>query len=154
VASIHSIVRQPLERVYGDEKIDYIRVPARRAALIAGHGIEGDLKAGHHPDRNLNLLSLEWLETLGARGWKTEPGQFGEQIIVAGLAIETLDPGTRLRLGPQAVIEISKPRTGCVRFEAAQGRPRKGIEPLGVMARVLEGGEIQIGDAVAPLVNT
>ena len=148
MATIHSIVHHPLDRSYEGEKHEYIRVPLQGATLIAQHGIDGDQKAGHHPDRNLNLLSLEWLEGLAAQGFRTAPGQFGEQIIVAGMAMERLQPGVRLSLGKHAIIEISKLRTGCERFEAAQGRPRKGIEPLGALARVVEGGAIEVGDEV------
>jgi len=153
MATIHSIMVQPLDRPYKAERADYIRVPLATARLIAGQGIEGDRKAGGNPDRNLNLVSLEWLQSLAPRGYRTQPGEFGEQLIVSGMAIETLQPGTRLQLGEDVIIEISKPRTACDRFEAAQqGKPRHDAEPLGVMARVITGGTIKLGDTVRSLV--
>ena len=149
--SIHSIVYQPRDRRYGKRKGDYIRVALGGARLIPQHGIEGDQKAGHHPERNLNLLSLEWLNGLQAQGYKTAPGQFGEQIIVSGLAVEELAPGARLQLGDEAIIEITKLRTGCDRLAAAQTTSLdkiEGLGALGAMARVITGGLIAVGDEV------
>jgi len=41
-------------------------------------------------------------------------------------------------------------RHGCERFEAIQGRPREqAAGRLGVMARVVVGGPIRVGDPVA-----
>jgi MOSC domain-containing protein YiiM len=146
--SIYSIVYLPLDQEYQDRDGDYIRHPLQRAKLIAEHGIEGDQKAGHNPDRHLNLISREWLAAVQPKGYKTAPGQFGEQIIVEGLAVEQLEPGDRLQLGSDALIEVTKLRNGCERLEAAQGKSREGLGPLGAMARVITGGEIKVGDPV------
>jgi MOSC domain-containing protein YiiM len=149
--TIFSIVHHPLDRQYENRDGDYIRVPLQEAQLLEGHGIDGDQKAGHHPDRQLNLLSKEWLEAVHPKGYHTEPGQFGEQIILEGVAVEALEPGARLQLGRAAVIEITKLRTGCERLEAAQGQSIRGLGPLGALARVISGGAIRVGDGVLVL---
>jgi MOSC domain-containing protein YiiM len=151
MASIYSIVYQPKDQVYGERPDEYIRVPIQRASLIVGHGIEGDQKAGHQPDRQLNLLSQEWLMALQPKGYKIGPGQFGEQIIISGIAVESLEPGVRLQLGQEAWIEVTKSRTGCDRLELAQGQTIKGLGPMGVMAKVIIGGAIAVGDPVTIL---
>ena len=138
---------QPPDREYDNRRGDYIRVPVATARLVAGHGIEGDRKAGHHPDRQVNVISAEWLAARAAEGFRAAPGQFGEQIVVEGLALETLPLGTRLALG-EAVLEVVSRRTGCKRLVAAQGRPIAGIGPVGVMARVISGATVAVGDAV------
>lgn len=148
MAFLSSIVYLPVGQEYEDHMSDYIRVPAQQVNLIANHGIEGDQKAGHNPERQLNLLSQEWLDRVAALGYRTAPGQFGEQIIVSGLAVEQLQPGTRLQLG-STIIEVSKARTGCSRFEAAQGKSVEGLGALGVLARVITGGSISVGDPVS-----
>jgi MOSC domain-containing protein YiiM len=150
MAHIFSIVYQPEGMDYGDEREDYIRLPLENAELIPGHGIKGDQKGSSHPDRQLNLLSWEWLQELAPQGYRTEPGQFGEQLIVQGMQLMDLQPGDRLRLGSQAVIEITKPRNGCNRLEAAQrGKPVVGhLGPLGMMAKVIQGGPVRVGDPV------
>lgn len=151
MAAIYSIVYKPSERPDENRSGEYLRVPLRQAALVAGKGIEGDHKGGHSPDRQLNLLSWEWLEALVEKGYKTGPGQFGEQMIISGLAVETLAPGTRLQLGDQATIEVVKARTGCSRLEAAQEKTILGLGPLGVLAQVITGGVVKIGDSVKVL---
>jgi MOSC domain-containing protein YiiM len=151
MAEIYSIVYQPLDREYDGRNDDYIRDPLAEAELVAGHGIRGDRKAGHNLNRQVNLLSRAWLAMAAERGYRTEPGQFGEQIIVEGLDLIALPPGTRLQLGDTALLEIVKGRTGCERLEAAQGKSIAGLGPIGVLARVVSGGPIRVGDPVAVL---
>ena len=128
----------------------FTRLPLQSVQLVEGYGIEGDRKGGH-PDRQLNIMAQESLTELGAEGFMTEPGQMGEQIIVSGLAhnLNTLPEGTRLQFGDEAVIELAKPRTGCERFEAIQGKPPStAAGRLGMMARVIHSGSIRIGDSI------
>jgi MOSC domain-containing protein YiiM len=152
MAQIYSITYQPVDQSYEGERFSaFIRVPVEEARLIAGHGIEGDAKAGRNPRRQLNLLSYEWLEGLRQQGYQTEPGAFGEQMIIRGLDVLTLQPGERLRLGNGACIEITKPRTGCTRLEAAQGVPipKEALKAgIGVLATVITSGVIRVGDSV------
>lgn len=146
MGSIFSIVYKP-ERI--DSATAYNRVRLEQATLVAGHGIEGDLKGGH-PKRQLNVMSYETLQALGGDGFQVEPGQMGEQIIVSGFDVDALPGGSRVRLGADAVIEIVEPREGCDRFQVIQGKSPEAIQGrMGVIARVITGGAIQVGDAVA-----
>ena len=154
MAQIYSIVYQPEDSPFLDSQPDYVRVSLEKATLIAGHGIQGDQKAGHHPDRQLNLLSYEWLQKVGKQGYRTKPGEFGEQIILTGVELEALDQGARLQIGSQAVVEIVKPRTGCDRLQAAQPMPVKDLGSVGMMGRVVQGGEIHTGDVVRLIAET
>jgi MOSC domain-containing protein YiiM len=151
MAQIYSIVYQPQNMKYGAHIGDYIRIPLVHARLLESYGIEGDQKGGHNSNRQLNLLSYEWLESVRSLGYRTEPGQFGEQLIVRGLEFASLNPGDRLQLGQEACIEIVKGRTGCERLEAAQGKSIAGIGSIGLLARVVAGGEIRVGDPVSVL---
>ena len=149
MSRIHSIVYQPKDRKRGERPVEYLRLPLEEATLIAGHGIEGDDKAGRSPRRQLNLLSFEWLRERKKEGYKTKPGSFGEQLIIEGLAVENLQRGDRLQLGEEACIEITLPRTGCERLEAAQGMSNKLLRGhIGMLAKVLTGGTIRVGDSV------
>lgn len=146
--SIVSIVFQPNHRTPSDRLDRFDREPLESAQLVAGHGIEGDRKAGRNPNRQVNLLSREWVEALGARGYKTGAGEWGEQVVVSGIAVEMLAAGTLLAVGPDAVLEVVKPRSGCVRLEAAQGKSIEGVGPIGTLTRVITGGRIAVGDPV------
>jgi MOSC domain-containing protein YiiM len=147
MAEITSIVYTPkgVERHPEDH---YARVPLTEANLIADFGIEGDRKGGN-PKRNLNVMCEENLSELSAEGFDTTPGQMGEQIIIRGVNLSLLNSGDRIQLG-NAVIEVINHRTGCERFEHIQEKPpAQAAKRLGVMARVVSGGAIRIGDAVA-----
>jgi molybdopterin adenylyltransferase len=132
-------VRKPQDR--------YARVAVERTPLVEFQGIAGDAKGGSG-DRQLNIMRAETLAELAAEGFQTAPGAMGEQIVIAGLDPAVLVIGTRLKLGA-AIIEVGIPRTGCARFEMIQGKPKQSAKGrLGVMARVVEGGEVAVGDAV------
>ncbi|HLV37502.1 MAG TPA: MOSC domain-containing protein [Spirillospora sp.] len=149
MGKITSIVYRP-DDVPDKPAGHYSRVPLHSAHLLEGYGIEGDRKGGH-PKRNLNIMAQESLSELAGEGFKTGPGEMGEQIVISGLAenLNSLPEGTQLQIGAQAVIEVGEPRTGCERFEAIQGKhPDTAAGRLGVMARVVKGGVIHVGDSV------
>ncbi len=126
----------------------YARIAVDVATLEAGRGIVPDRKG--RPQRQLNIMALETLEDLAAEGYRTGPGQMGEQIVLSGIAVDRLPSGTRLWLGDEVVIEVDKPRTGCERLRHIQGcTPADVAGRLGVMARVVVGGTIRVGDAVS-----
>ena len=147
LGTIHSIVYTPEETI--PKPADhYVRVATESAQLLTAFGIEGDKKGGH-PKRQLNIMCHEMMSQLANEGYKAEPGEMGEQIVVTGIAIDDLPAGTRLQFGEQAIVEIIEPRRGCEKFERIQGRPKEATRGrLGAIATVLQGGEIRIGDAV------
>ncbi len=149
MASIYSLVYRP---EVAHPEGHYLRVPLERARLIVGRGIEGDKNGSGSRDRQLNVMSYETMQQLAGEGFRAQPGELGEQIILRGLDVDALPAGARLQLGGSAVIEIIKPRTGCERFEAIQGKPRtNAANRLGMMARVVAAGEIKLGDTVKVL---
>lgn len=149
MAEIFSICTQETASVH-ESPYQYSRVPVGSAMLQAGHGIKGDLKGGHHPKRHLNIMSQETLQILADEGFRTNPGEMGEQIIIKGLDVNTLAPGTEIRVGNEAVITLNEPRTGCDWFEQVQGKSPKLVQGrMGVMASVTVSGRIRVGDKVA-----
>jgi MOSC domain-containing protein YiiM len=146
MSELVSIVYKPKDAAASAE--GYLRVSLQQAQLIAGYGTEGDAKGGH-PGRHLNIMSAESLRTLAGEGFHTAPGQLGEQLVIAGLAVDSLPGGTRVQIGESACVEIVEPRTGCGRFEQHQGKLRQeAAGRLGVMAQVLVSGLVRVGDPV------
>ena len=149
---IASIVYKPAGQG-PDPATHYLRVSVAQAELVAGRGIKGDLKGT--PNRPLNIMSAETLAVLAREGFKTEPGQMGEQLVFSGLDVNSLAAGDRVQIGDAAVVEIIKPRTGCDRFEAIQGRSPSLVQGrLGMMARVVVSGAIRAGDSIKVLAPT
>ncbi len=86
----------------------------------------------------------------------------GDQLLLdLDMSTENLPPGTRLRIGSAAVIEISeKPHTGCAKFagrfgqdalrfiSTPEGRARR---LRGVNTRVVQSGTIRAGDVAVKL---
>jgi MOSC domain-containing protein YiiM len=150
MSEIYSIVYTPanVERHPADF---YARVPLQQASLTVKRGIEGDLK-GKQPDRQLNVMSFETLQQLSVEGFQTAPGQLGEQLTLKGLDVNALNEGDQIQLGDEARIEIIKPRTGCDRFEYIQGKSPSLVQGrMGMMAKVIAGGVIRVGDPVKVL---
>ncbi len=149
---VESIVYTPHDVAGLRPQGHYTRVPATRVELAASQGIIGDAKGGVG-DRQLNIMAAETLAELRAEGFKTNPGELGEQIVIAGLDAKIGAVGCRIRIGA-AVVEVTLPRTGCARFEMIQGKPKTLVTGrLGVLARVVTGGEVAVGDIVEVLLS-
>ena len=155
MAHVLSITYRPAQVDNGQDSLPrFPRVCVERARLVAGHGIEGDAKAGRHPRRHLNILSRAWVQAREAEGFAVEPGAFGEQLVIDGLAVEELAPGDRLRIGA-AELEITQPRDGCVKVAHVHGRTLPACAvPIGMLARVVRGGDIHAGDRVVLLARS
>ncbi len=127
------------------------------ATLSTEHGVVGD-RWSDKPDRNpqaqVTLMSLRVAELVAADHAPLDaPGD--NFLVELDLSQATLPVGTRLRLGG-AVIEVSeKPHTGCKKFKDRFGmdamrwvNDNKPSRLRGVNCRVLEGGEVALGDTI------
>lgn len=151
----------------------FSKTPELVVRLIAGLGVEGDAHQGvtvkhrsrvardpSQPNlRQVHLLAAELHDELAAAGFEVHAGQLGENVTTLGVDLLALPTGTRLRLGDQAIVSITGLRNPCVQIErfrtglldAVLSRDARGnlIRKAGVMAVVLEGGEVRPGDPVA-----
>jgi MOSC domain-containing protein YiiM len=145
---VYSIVFQPSKSEF-EPPYRFNRVPIEQANLIANHGIEGDRKAGRNPKRQINIMSYETVEQLRQEGFKTDPGELGEQIILRGIDVESLQKGDRLQLGASAMVEVNFLREPCIWFEKIQGKSANTAEgKVGVLVTVIESGVVRVGDPV------
>jgi MOSC domain-containing protein YiiM len=119
-----------------------------QSRLIPDFGIQEDAHAGDW-HRQVSLLALESIDKMVQLGLKVGPGDFDENITTQGLDLPSLPIGTRFRMGAQALLEVTQIgkvcHTRCAIFYQAGDcvMPKEGI-----FARVLEGGEIQVGDEI------
>jgi MOSC domain-containing protein YiiM len=114
-----------------------------------------------HPNlRQVHLIHAELFDELAARGLAIGPGAMGENVTTRGIDLLGLGTGARLRLGADAVVELTGLRNPCDQLEGvARGLmaatldrgPHGGIvgRRAGVMGIVVTGGEVRPGDPVA-----
>jgi len=118
-----------------------------RGLLVANFGLQGDAHADGRWHRQVSLLALESIEKMRALGLDVGPGDFAENITTTGLQLHTMPPGTRLRLGAEAVGEISQIGKECHSRCAIYEQAGDCVMPReGVFIKVLQGGEIKNGD--------
>jgi MOSC domain-containing protein YiiM len=145
---------------------------AETIRLVAGLGVEGDAHLGRtvqhlsrvrrdpsQPNlRQVHLIHAELHDELRDRGFEVAPGEMGENITTSGVDLLALPTGTLLKLGDQAVVEVTGLRNPCVQIDKFQ----KGllaavldndddgnlVRKAGVMAIVVNGGEVRAGDAI------
>jgi MOSC domain-containing protein YiiM len=150
----------------------FSKTPQPAIHLLAGQGVQGDAHCGstvqhvylkrRNPDApnrmQVHLLQSELFAELTQEGRTLNPGELGENITTHGIDLLTLPLGTRLHLGPHAVIELTGLRTPCKQIDAFQpgllravinkAAPPKRRGRAGVMAVVIRGGTVTPGDII------
>src|SRR5262245_10940774 len=146
--------------------------PCERITLLAGLGVEGDAHMGatvkhrsrvaRDPEspnlRQVHLIHEELHDELRAAGFDVAPGRMGENLTTRGLDLLALPTGARLRLGHEAVVEVTGLRNPCTQLDGIQpglmaatlDRDGEGnlVRKAGVMAIVLAAGDVRAGDEI------
>ncbi|MET9359674.1 MOSC domain-containing protein [Streptomyces sp. NPDC006632] len=140
--------------------------------LLPGLGVAGDVHAGvtvkhrsrvaqdpTQPNlRQVHLIHGELFDEVAERGFHVTPGQLGENVTTHGIDLLSLPTGTLLRIGAEAVVEVTGLRNPCLQIDGFQsgllkqlvGRDDDGniVRKAGIMSVVRAGGEIRPGDAI------
>lgn len=143
-----------------------------RIRLLAGLGVEGDVHAGvtvRHRSRvardpslpnlrQVHLMHDELHEELRAEGYAVDGGRLGENITTSGIDLLALPTGTLLRIGAEAVVEVTGLRNPCGQLNGVGDGLMKRLTPRGadgevvrlggIMGVVRSGGDVLPGDAV------
>ena len=111
-------------------------------------GIRGDAHAGRW-HRQVSLLSADRIARFNEKGAGVGPGDFGENLVVEGIDFSSLPVGTWLRCG-DVLLEITQIGKECHSHCAIYHKMGDCIMPReGVFARVLEAGQISVGDQMS-----
>jgi MOSC domain-containing protein YiiM len=108
--------------------------------------------------RQVHLIQSELFPELAAKGYEISPAMLGENITTEGLDILSLPRGTLLRIGPEAVVQVTGLRNPCRQLDAFRpglaqamfGKDGDGelVRKAGIMCIVISGGAIRAGDAI------
>ena len=132
-----------LSEAKGTQKKD-----VQKALLVVQHGLSGDAHAGDW-HRQVSLLSHDKIEEFRARGAQVQHGAFGENLVVEGVDFAALPVGTHFFVG-DAELELTQIGKECHHGCAIFRQMGDCIMPRqGVFARVLCGGEVQVGDELS-----
>jgi tetrachlorobenzoquinone reductase len=149
----------------------FSKPPKDAIRLIENFGVEGDSHAGatdqhlyhirrfgQRPNlRQVHLIQAELFDEVSLKGHSVGPGELGENIATRDVDLLGLPTGTRLRLGAEAVIELTGLRNPCHQIEdfqpgllqhVVESKPTGLVRKAGVMSIVLQGGEVRPGDAI------
>jgi MOSC domain-containing protein YiiM len=131
-------------------------------ALLTADGLTGDDHAKKQihggPERALCLYSLELIRQLQTEGHPIFPGSAGENVTITGLDWTALEPGSRLALGEEVLIEVSSYDSPCPTiagsfvdgtFKRISQKLHPGWSRL--YARVLKTGRLATGQSVRVL---
>ena len=140
--------------------------------LVAGLGVAGDVHAGvtirhrsrvardpSQPNlRQVHLIHAELHDELATRGFDIAPGATGENVTTRGIDLLGLARGTRLHLGPHAVVEVTGLRNPCAQLDAlvpglmaaVLDRDEDGalVRKAGIMGVVVTSGVVRAGDTI------
>jgi MOSC domain-containing protein YiiM len=137
-----------VEAICISERRGTVKTAVSSARLMADHGLQGDAHAGPG-DRQISLLAGESIDRVRAQIPDLAHGAFGENLVTRGLDLAALPVGTVLRVG-EARLEVTRIGKECHQLCAIGRITGDCIMPReGVFCRVLSGGPVGVGDAVA-----
>jgi molybdopterin adenylyltransferase len=113
----------------------------RRHAIVGG-GLEGCAHA-NPPMREVLLVSKQHLDSVGV-----DPGAIRENLTVEGDDVQQWPIGQRVRAG-EALFEITMVCDPCKKMDVLREGLRAELDgKRGMLARVVEGGEVAVGDDI------
>lgn len=116
--------------------------PRASVTAIADHGLEGCAHA-NPPRREVLFASKQHLDLLDV-----PPGAIRENVTVEGVDVHEWPLGQRVKVG-EAVFEITMVCDPCSRMDELRDGLRAEIDgKRGMLAHVVEGGEIALGDSI------
>lgn len=119
-----------------------------RAYLRKDFGIKSDAHSGFW-HRQISLLTVESIKKLSGLKLKVGPGDFAENLTTRGIELDRLRIGSRLRVGKEALLEVTQIGKIChseceiKKLSGACIMPREGV-----FAKVLKSGWVNVNDKI------
>lgn len=144
----------------------------REITIVAGLGVNGDAHQGvtvkhrsrvnadlTQPNlRQVHLIHSELFDEVAEQGFRVGPADLGENITTKGIDLLGLPRGAQLKVGEEAVLEVTGLRNPCAQIDNWQkgllsamldrGPNGELIRKSGIMSVVLRGGRVRAGDRI------
>ena len=118
--------------------------PVTEATAISAQGLEGDRSCS--PDNTRQVLFMDQ-ETLNELALK--PGQIKENITTSGLDLSQAQGGQVVFIGEAVTMELVGDCEPCGKMDAIRAGLRQVLDGRrGVLAMVISGGPIKVGDSI------
>ena len=118
--------------------------PVQEATVLSGLGLEGDRSAYEGSVRQVLIIDKETLDEFGLA-----PGQVQENITTTGLDLSQTKKGQMFFIGDDVTMEIVGECEPCGKMDVLQAGLMDKIDGRrGMLATVINGGHIKVGDSV------
>ncbi len=155
-----------------DDTHRFSKILTSEICIVAGLGVQGDAHAGvtvkhrsrvavdpTQPNlRQVHLMHAELFEELQGKGFNVGPADLGENITTEGVDLLSLPRGTLLRIGDDALLQVTGLRNPCMQIDRFQPGLLKAvllrqpngelIRKAGIMTIVMAGGKVRAGDPI------
>jgi MOSC domain-containing protein YiiM len=166
-------VQQTVFSVSRDDRHNFSKPAVDEILLLDGLGIEGDAHCGATTQHRylmkkdptlpnlcqVHLMPAELYDDLTAEGWRVDAGSLGENVTTRGLDLMALSTGTLVRLGSDAVVEVTGRRSPCSQINGFEPGLLKAVfapdekgrraSRAGIMGIVVSSGTVRAGDEVS-----
>lgn len=134
------------------EKKQTKKINVGEACLKENYGIIGDAHSSKDTHRQISLLAIESINKMREFGLDVHPGDFAENLTTEGIDLVSLQIGTKLSVGEEVVLEVTQIGKECHNRCAIYHQAGDCIMPKeGIFARVINRGEVKIGDKIEKL---
>ena len=118
--------------------------PVQEATALSGLGLQGDNHAIKDNPRQVLLIDKETLDAIDIA-----PGTVKENITVAGIDLSLIRAGQVFFIGNEVTLEATGLCERCSRMDEIRPGLEKALDGRGgILAMVLNGGILRVGDAV------
>lgn len=155
-----------------DDTHRFSKTSVSEICIVAGLGVQGDAHSGvtvkhrsrvaadpTQPNlRQVHLMHAELFEELQGKGFNVNPADLGENITTEGIDLLSLTKGALLRIGDNALLQVTGLRNPCVQIDRFQPGLLKAvllrqpngklIRKAGIMTIVIAGGTVRAGDPI------
>lgn len=119
-----------------------------RARAVIDQGLEHDAHIGMKI-RQISLLASESIEKIRQKGLDVNFGDFAENLTTQGIELFTLPLGTKMKIGPDVLVEVTQIGKTCLAPCAIYHAVGDCVMPKeGIFVRVLSEGLISVGDTI------